>query len=741
MRRDWSIRGHVLALVLCSVLPLLVLLALTVFQDARRSLEVAEEGSLALAETTAGAVASFVRESRVLLEGMARRPEIRDLDPAACNASLQDLHDVLPRFANLFVADEGARIICSALPPPTGVFEDVGDRDWYRTTMASGGFTMGPPQVGRISGVWVTVLAVPVRDAAGEVRGVLGAGMDLVRFRDFLAATTVPPGTVLTIDDLEGIVVSRSLEPELWVGRPLPSSGLDDDLLASPQGRTRVAGAEGIERIWGFTAIPGTPWRAWAGVPESEVYAPVREAAVRKVLLIALALALIGGIALLLHRRIRRALAKLDTALEGVGAGDPERIPEDGPDEVRQIAERFNRTLDALEGSEEARIRSHARVRAILDHADFGIFVTRHDGTITEANPGLARILGVPAAEALAGRTLGSLFPDPAAAEELLARALADGSSTVREVQWMHAGAGNRGEPRTVRLVATRHDRGGTRGEVEWLAEDVTERVSLERRARETQKLEAVGRLAGGVAHDFNNLLTVVTTSAHLLRSDRGDDGVVRDAADEILDAAARGAALTRQLLTFSRKQLVQPRPIDVNAVVEGMDGLLRRLAGPEGNLDVSLDPEGAPTVADPGQVEQVLLNLVLNARDASPDGAVVSVRTFAAAGAQLPPGPHGAADPAVRYVCLQVADRGTGIPEGIRERIFEPFFTTKPDGKGTGLGLATVYGIASQAGGGVSVESRPGRGTTITVWFPRGSGSPPTPTAAPLAPAEAAPE
>ncbi|TVP46870.1 MAG: PAS domain-containing protein [Gemmatimonadales bacterium] len=720
-RPTWSIRGHLIALVLVTILPLLLLLGQAMVLDTRQSRVVAEQGSRAVAETSAAAVGRFFEEAELALANIAARDPVRRLDAASCNALVSDLLGVLPRFANIFVADVEGFMACSALPEPPGGFEAVVDRAWFRGVLAEGVFQIGSPQIGRISARWVSVVAGPVFGPDGNLVGVVGGAVDLVGFQEVLVQQSLPRESVLTIDDLDGVVVARSLDPEAWVGRRLPSSGVDRDLLASAGGATRVAGAEGVERIWGFAAIPGTPWRAWAGIPVSAVYAPVRAAAVRKALLIALALLAVGSVAGLLYVRVARSLRHLVDETSRVAGGEGGHVKASGPVEVRQVAAQFNRTLEARSEAEAERSRSLDRYRSVLDHAVFGIMVSGADGRIREANPALARLIGVVSPAALKDRSVASLFQDPGQGVSIRAALERGGAVAGLPGTWV----GGNGAPVPVRIHASVHQ--DAEGEVacEWIIEDLTERLVLESRMREAQKLEAVGRLAGGVAHDFNNLLTVITTTAHLLREDRSDDAEILETTGDILDAAARGAALTRQLLTFSRKQVIQPESLELNQVVDQLHGLLHRLMGDSMLLSVHLGPGTGRVEADRGQLEQVLLNLVLNARDASGPEGPVGVRTGRVRFDREETTDTGILAPGA-YVELEVSDQGSGIPEAIRDQIFEPFFTTKPDGKGTGLGLATVYGIVAQAKGGISVASQPGEGTVFRVLLPSLDDPPP---------------
>jgi signal transduction histidine kinase/ActR/RegA family two-component response regulator len=248
---------------------------------------------------------------------------------------------------------------------------------------------------------------------------------------------------------------------------------------------------------------------------------------------------------------------------------------------------------------------------------------------------------------------------------------------------------------------------------------ELAERKRLEDQLRQAQKMEAVGRLAGGVAHDFNNLLTVIQGNVELARAELPPENPVRPYLDDLHQAAESAASLTRQLLAFSRRQIVQPQVISLNALVTRVSKMLGRLLGEDITLDLQLATDLGGVLADPGQFEQVLLNLAVNARDAMPAGGTLTIRTedvcFGAGDPGLPPqlrpGSH---------VRLLVRDTGQGMDEAVRRQIFEPFFTTKPKGRGTGLGLATVFGAVSQAGGVIQVDSEPGKGTTFSILLPR---------------------
>jgi signal transduction histidine kinase/ActR/RegA family two-component response regulator len=248
---------------------------------------------------------------------------------------------------------------------------------------------------------------------------------------------------------------------------------------------------------------------------------------------------------------------------------------------------------------------------------------------------------------------------------------------------------------------------------------DVTQRRLLEDQLRQAQKMEAVGMLAGGVAHDFNNLLTIITGYSQLILNNLAPEDPNRQSAEQIMKAGERAATLTRQLLAFSRRQVLQPKVLDVNRLIGTLTAMLRRLIGEDIDLQLELRVGLGQVNADPGQIEQVLMNLVVNARDAMPRGGTLTIETanvdldenYTRTHVTLKPGP---------YVMIAVSDTGTGMDENTKAHAFEPFFTTKAQGRGTGLGLSTVFGIVRQSGGGVDIYSALGKGTSAKVYLPR---------------------
>jgi signal transduction histidine kinase/CheY-like chemotaxis protein len=313
-----------------------------------------------------------------------------------------------------------------------------------------------------------------------------------------------------------------------------------------------------------------------------------------------------------------------------------------------------------------------------------------------------------------------NIFLDPKAKSEAQISFLRRGKFESVETYWRRKD----GSVITVRLSGrgVRDEREGT--EVfEVIAEDVTERKALEDQLRQAQKMEAVGKLAGGVAHDFNNLLTVITGYSQILMDQQSENAQASHSIEQIFKAADRATSLTRQLLAFSRRQMLQPRLISLNTLIRNLEKMLHPLLGERIQIVVRASVNLGAVRADPGQLEHILMNLVVNARDAMPRGGTITVETANADLTEAFSRTHPGAL-AGQYVMLAVRDTGTGIDEQTLAHIFEPFFTTKEPGKGTGLGLSMVYGIVKQSGGYITVDSEVGAGTTFRIYLPRVNGT-----------------
>ena len=374
------------------------------------------------------------------------------------------------------------------------------------------------------------------------------------------------------------------------------------------------------------------------------------------------------------------------------------------------------RVITERKEAERALRNSERLIRNLVEHLPHRILVKNRESELLFCNANYARDLGLPVS-AILGKDAFALYPT-----ELAEAYQADdrdvmASGGLKDVEERYVAGGQERWVHTVK-VPYRDEQGAVIG-VLVVFEDITERKQLEAQYRQSQKLEAIGLLAGGVAHDFNNLLTGILGYCDLLGAQlRSDDPIVKDL-DEIRRCGERGANLTAQLLAFSRKQVMEIRVLDLNALVADVDRMLQRVIGEDIELQTILAADLGRVRADQGQIEQVIMNLVVNARDAMPKGGKLTIETMNVRLDEEYTGTHMAVTPG-SYVMLAVTDTGSGMDDATKARIFEPFFTTKEQGKGTGLGLATVYGIIKQNSGNIWCYSEPGLGTTFKIYLPR---------------------
>jgi PAS domain S-box-containing protein len=385
---------------------------------------------------------------------------------------------------------------------------------------------------------------------------------------------------------------------------------------------------------------------------------------------------------------------------------------------MTHVGTQLGRVTERTRAADEAVRESDARFRAIFERAAVGIVITDLAGRVTASNSTFHDMLDYDDEElsGMAGTDL--VHPEDAPATAALARELAAGTRDHYRTERRYVRLDGEVVWGRVAGSVLRGADGRPQFEVA-MVENITDQKLLEEQLRQSQKMEAVGLLAGGVAHDFNNLLTVISGSTELLLGDAAGLDPSRGRLQAIRTAADQAAALTRQLLAFSRKQVLQPKVLDLNIAVAETESMLRRLIGEHIELTTALDPELGVVRADPGQIGQVILNLAVNARDAMATGGRLTIETANLDLDEVEARHRLALEPG-RYVTISVTDTGHGMDEATQARIFEPFFTTKEQGRGTGLGLATVYGILAQSGGGIDVASAPGAGTTFTVCLPR---------------------
>jgi PAS domain S-box-containing protein len=571
------------------------------------------------------------------------------------------------------------------------------------------------------------VFLAPVPDAAtGDRSGIAAVrspGKAIVAA--FIALEPVGHGLVSLYgggDPIEFLVTSRdgqqaltrSIDPGRWVGAPLAGTAF-----AGATGRTDRRDVDGTARLYAEAAVPGVGWHFYAGEDKAAALAAGDHLRERQLTIILVGLALVVLATLAVYRRVVVPIRRLGARVRSTTSlVPPEPVPVSGPTEVRDLGGDINGLIrsagDELrrrEQAEESTRASERSYRLLFENSPLPMWI--HDADTM-------RVLAVnDAAVARYGYTR----------EEFL-------GLTPAELVVAGDDAGSDGEVEAI-LGTVRHRRKDGReikarviahsvtfdGRVARcvIAEDVGERERIETQLRQAQKMEAVGQLAGGVAHDFNNLLTVIAGYSGMARNRIGSGPGVRELA-EIDRAAERATQLTQQLLTFSRQQVLNPVVLDLNGVVDAVTPMLSRLIGEDIEIGVLAAHDTPPLVADRGQIEQVIVNLAVNARDAMPDGGTLTIETRGVRLDERYAAEHAGVEPG-HYACLSVTDTGVGIDRTTQARIFEPFFTTKEVGEGTGLGLATVHGIVDQSGGHLEVYSEPGLGTSFKVYIPAAAG------------------
>ncbi len=437
-----------------------------------------------------------------------------------------------------------------------------------------------------------------------------------------------------------------------------------------------------------------------------------------------LLVAVIGviGISILITRSIQELASGVEELEQGKW-GRPLRVY--SRDELGKLTESFNKMSRTIMEQQKEVSKYTQQLQTLSENAPFGMVMIDKDGSFEYINPRFRELFGYDSDDIPNGKTwFRKAYPDPTYRHDVISTWMNDLESfkSGEKTQRTFTVTCKDGTEKIINFVPVRLET----GESLVACEDITdlkrseeERVVLQDQLRQSQKVEAIGHLAGGIAHDFNNLLTVIKGYSELSRVGLKEGDTLRDNIDEIQNAAERAASLTRQLLAFSRRQVMEMKVIDLNTLLRDLEKMLRRVIGEDIELVLPLTEDIERVMADVGQIEQVIMNLAVNARDAMPSGGNLTIETanveldesYARTHIDVKPG---------HYVMLSVTDTGMGMTPEVRERIFEPFFTTKEKGKGTGLGLSTVYGIVQQSKGHIWVYSVQGRGTTFKIYLPR---------------------
>ncbi|MEC9345705.1 MAG: ATP-binding protein [Pseudomonadota bacterium] len=725
-----SLRRRLLALIACAALPLVIVAGWAGLHDAAQHSREAEENVSRIARDVAHDVDRMAASVHGILSmlGQLVEPDAQSWDKNG--RALRAANAELPAFfssLNLFGPD-GELWATSMQPPPPVSRRHAGDRLYFREVKRTAAFAAGEPVVSRGTGNWTVSLALPLLDDNGDIRAVVTAALALDRLQaEILRDIDLPEASTVALVSGSGRILARTLDPDEWIGQDMTGRGNYEHARALGVGREVFVAIDGVERLSAFHEARRVPWLVYVGMPTHAVYAEQQRRLLMFAIAVVLALGLSGLVSWRLARSIRRSVVAVQQGADVLATGSfGHRIAFDGARELEDLATSINAMAEALEQRERAleagRIEnesSRARLQAIFEAEPAMVVITAGDGRIDLMNAAGLELCGAGNIDEVTGRSLLAMIDgaDRERFEAHFTRALSGARESVQ-----FAIVDLAGNVRTMFGVggALRLERGG------WLEtgyigviRDVTEEREAEVVHRQAQRLAAIGELTGGIAHDFNNLLTVIVGALEMLEPAAQSDPAVSRSVALARRSTDRATELTRRLLAFARRQPLEPRVIDVNALVRGSVGLLRGTLGEDIEIETVLAAGIWLVLADPGQLENAVINLSVNARDAMPGGGKLTIETsnarldedYARAHDDVRPG---------QYVLIAVSDTGVGMTPDLIERAFEPFFTTKAVGSGTGLGLSMVHGFVKQSGGHVKIYSEPGSGTTVKLYLPR---------------------
>ena len=776
-------------------LPLLAVIGFLLFDGARRDLAHATDEAHGIADETAARTERFLGDFRATLEAVAQRPLVRAVDPANCDPALPTLRELYPRAGNIIVVDREGWILCGAKPPPSGERLRIVDMQLHQALMREGGFRLSQPLIGKISKTWGVTAVQAIHGADGSVVGAVGMAIDLQHFQPF--GTFERNDVLAGIVAAPGIMVARSRDSERWIGRDV--SGLPGmaAMLAEKQGTLRATGLDNRDRLWAFRPVNGTNWIAYASVDAAAAVAPARSRALGALLLIAVIVGATIAVAAYAARRIARPISAIaEVARARAGGAVDARAEVAGPHEVADVAVAFNALIDTRERANQEREAAQTKLQLQLSRLDLLHRITRAIGerhdlrsifqvVIRSLEADLPIDFGCiclydEAERVLTVNSVGSrsdaLTKQLAMAEHERIAIDRNGLAACIKGQLVYepditridgdftqrlAGAGLRalvisplvaqGTVFGVLIAGRAQARTFSSNECEFLRQ-LSDHVALAthqaqlyatlqhaydelRQSQQTvmqqERLRALGQMASGVAHDINNAVAPIALyTDSLLEHEPGLSERARGYLSIIRRAIADVGETVKGMRDFYRPQDREAAlaRIDLNPVVAQVIELTRsrwRDQPQERGIAIAMRTElQQPLAAVLGQESEIrdaLTNLIFNGVDAMPDGGTLTVRTRSSA----------------ETVQLEVTDSGVGMDEETRRRCLEPFFTTKGE-RGTGLGLAMVYGMVRRHSAELEIDSTLHRGTTMRVTFATAHAVPAV--APPAIAAEAAP-
>jgi two-component system cell cycle sensor histidine kinase/response regulator CckA len=716
-----GIRLHLVGLALLVALPLALLSLVRIITERGEQQTATEREAMRMARLVSARVDERIRTADALLLGLSVELSTDTPRRTEIDSTLgRTLRMTTGRYANVFVTDSLGTLVGSGRRLANGLDTSsaLRDRSYFQRARMTSDYVISEPMRSRLlpDSAWIVVLARALQNGSNRFTGVVGISIMLDSLSDVVSAADLAGGPLISIIDSSGFVIARSTNGAIYRGqrrfRPTPR--------ADTAAIGRYRDFDGAMRVVGYTYAATAPWMVSVGMLESETTAAARQRLLNDLFVFLVTSGVAVLVAYLMARRIVRPLSRLTDDARALTHGVAgQRAVAAGPTEIRSLGMAFNQMAETVERRNAALADSERRYRLLFDSNPLPMWAwDAETKALLAVNEAAIEHYGYDR-DTFLGRQITDLL-DPSEHARFAASRLPFLESRQGAGVWKHRKAD--GTLIEMEVVTTSSRR---LGRASWLSVgiDVTARraaeralVASEEQLRQSQKMEAIGAFAGGIAHDFNNLLTGMLGYCDLALEATGPDQAPYADIEEVRGLALRGADLTRQILAVSRKQVVQPAYIDPNSVVRGLDRLLRRVIGEHITFRTELAPDIGAVYADAGQLEQVLLNLAANARDAMPDGGTLRIVTRALDAGEA----HAfGVSSERRWLALSVHDTGTGMTDDVRQRVFEPFFTTKDRGKGTGLGLALAYGMMDQAGGVIRLETAPGEGATFHLILP----------------------
>jgi PAS domain S-box-containing protein len=701
------LRQQLLLLTLAPLAAAIVIVALLVWPQVNRLLAAGvEQEAREQLDIQVQSLDTQLRTLQARLDAIAALPAVRSGTPESNTALLHPLREAFPGadVVNFIDVDGSIRI-------PGKPSVSVRER-YYYPQLQRGEPVVTKAIVSIANNVPEVLILRPVRSLTGEVRGAVGVSLRLSDVLERIKAIQLrSPGFAMLVDD-DGRTLStvpfRGLDATSALFRDAAQKEASPEwraMLAAMQRRdndTTTVSLDGQSYRVFYRRMPALGWQLAIGFEEAALFAERDRVATGGAIAFLFVAAFAVGAAMLTRQRVAQPLDALAAAHRAVARGDlSARAPEPPQAELAELARSFNGMADELLANRKRREADEDMLREMFEASPMAIALYRaSDRTYLRVNSAYAQLFGMTPAQ-FAGKTVHEvgLVPDPLRREELRAKLARDGLLQGERLRRTDEA----GQVRDYVFSASPVEVGGERL-ILFTTVDISDTVRLEAQLRQTQKLDLVGRLAGGVAHDFNNMLAGIMAASDLLAMAVQESPTLREEVDVIRDSASRAATLTQQLLMFSRAQPVSRQVFDMHQPVRAALALARRTLDRRIVIVEELTARATTVRGDSALLQTVVMNLLVNARDAMPDGGTLTVSTSLDGGERLR---------------LQVRDTGHGMPTDVAERIFEPFFTTKAPGKGTGLGLSVAFGIVQEHGGEISVRSAPGMGTTVTILLP----------------------